>query len=78
VHWHYSRGAIDVPRSQLAADGQKFISTILFVDGHSAKHDFTKVLKEQPDFPYEPTQDWVWYKPGASGTPQKGALPQVK
>jgi hypothetical protein len=63
VHWHYAKGPTDVPRSRLETDPQKFISTVLFVDAHAAKHDFTMVMKSQPDFPYEPTKDWVWYKP---------------
>jgi prepilin-type processing-associated H-X9-DG protein len=63
IHWHYAKGLVDIARPQLARDPQKFISNILFVDGHAAKHDFTQALKSEPDFPYEPTKDWVWYKP---------------
>jgi prepilin-type N-terminal cleavage/methylation domain-containing protein len=33
VHWHYARGPSDISQRQLKTDGQKFISTILFVDG---------------------------------------------
>jgi hypothetical protein len=57
--WHFSRGlssfhsAIDVR--------QEVVSPILFVDGHAAKHDFTKAVKS--DWPAEPTANWVWYKP---------------
>jgi len=44
-HWHYARGPTTVTWNQLPDDGQKFISPILFVDGHAASHDFTHVLK---------------------------------
>jgi len=43
-------------------DRYRYVSTILFVDGHSAKHEFTKVIKDNPEYPYEPTKDWIWYK----------------
>jgi len=56
-HWH---------------DRQKFISPILFVDGHAAQHDFTKTINADPDFIYEPTKDWIWYKPGGD---KAGAYP---
>jgi prepilin-type N-terminal cleavage/methylation domain-containing protein len=42
---------------------QQFISPILFVDGHSAMHNFSKFLSTDPLYPYEPTRDWIWYKP---------------
>jgi prepilin-type processing-associated H-X9-DG protein len=70
-HWHYSAGdpnARDITNSafvyqmQLAGDGRKFVSPILFVDGHVAKHDFTPTIKMDPDFVFEPTKDWIWYK----------------
>ena len=63
VHWHYARVKNAVPESELQQDGQRFISPILFVDGHAASHDFTKALKTEPDFPYEATANWMWYKP---------------
>ena len=62
-HWHYTRGATLITPDQLASDGQPFISAILFVDGHSAIHNFTHALKDDPDHPLEPTRDWIWYKP---------------
>jgi prepilin-type N-terminal cleavage/methylation domain-containing protein len=65
-HWHYARGATTVDPSNLDGDGQKFISTILFVDGHAKCHDFTRALKDNPNFPMEPTKDWIWYKPDAA------------
>jgi hypothetical protein len=57
--WRQTR----VTPDQLTDDRQKFISPILFVDSHSASHDFTHALKDDPDFPMEPTKDWMWYKP---------------
>jgi hypothetical protein len=63
VHWHYNRGNAQVSRKNLKRDRQQFISPILFVDGHTARHDFTRVIKGDPDHPYEPTKDWIWYKP---------------
>src|SRR5262245_58116180 len=62
-HWHYARGPITITPDQLADDGQKFISPILFVDGHSASHDFTHALKDDWVHPMEPTKDWYWYEP---------------
>jgi len=60
-HWHYASGATTV----LAPDGQKFVSPILFVDGHSRSFDFNYALTSNPDtnFPMEPTKDFYWYEP---------------
>jgi len=63
VHWHRARGRSDVPEPELQSDNQRFISPILFTDGHAASHDFTKALKTEPEYPYEPTANWIWYKP---------------
>ena len=63
VHWHYARGRSDVLEPELQFDHQRFISPILFTDGHAASHDFTKALKTDPEYPYEPTPGWMWYKP---------------
>jgi prepilin-type N-terminal cleavage/methylation domain-containing protein len=59
--WHFSRGNTDVvdPREARA----KFISPVLFIDGHVKSHDFTRALTENVYRPYEPTADWTWYKP---------------
>src|SRR5439155_19869971 len=38
-HWHYARGPTDVPLERLKHDPQKFISPVLFVEGHVATHD---------------------------------------
>jgi prepilin-type N-terminal cleavage/methylation domain-containing protein len=62
-HWHYARRRTTVDPIDLDADCQKFISPILFVDGHAGSFDFTHVLKDHPNFPMEPTKDWYWYEP---------------
>jgi prepilin-type N-terminal cleavage/methylation domain-containing protein len=62
-HWHYARGKTTSARAELKADGQKFISAIGFVDGHTAQHDFSKALTTDPSYPLEPTANWIWYKP---------------
>ena len=59
--WHFSRGTSDIEDPQLAR--QQFISPIAFVDGHVAQHNFSKSLSTDPYYPYEPTKDWIWYKP---------------
>ena len=62
-HWHFARGATTITPAQLDQDAQKFTSPILFVDGHAVSYDFTHALKDNPQFPLEPTKDWMWYKP---------------
>jgi prepilin-type processing-associated H-X9-DG protein len=62
-HWHYSRGSPDIHLEELRSDTQRFISPILFADGHVTRHDFTKALKQDPVYPYEETPNWIWYKP---------------
>jgi prepilin-type N-terminal cleavage/methylation domain-containing protein len=68
-HWHLNTGPSSV--FDIAADGQKAISPILFVDGHAAKHDFTKALRQDWRYPTEATKDWIWYQPkiGTNGQP---------
>ena len=62
TQWHDARRT-DIPRAEVQNGFQKFISPILFVDGHVAKHDFTRTIQADPDHIYEPTANWVWYKP---------------
>jgi prepilin-type N-terminal cleavage/methylation domain-containing protein len=71
-HWHLNTGPSSV--FDIANDGQKAISPILFVDGHAARHDFTKVLHEDWRYPTEATRDWTWYQPliGENGQPVPG------
>jgi prepilin-type N-terminal cleavage/methylation domain-containing protein len=61
-HWHFNTGKTTVLQTQLAGDTERFISPILFVDGHAAKYDFTKALKTEPMYPIEETKDWMWYQ----------------
>jgi hypothetical protein len=61
--WHYRRGKDYVDYPDVRTPPRRFISPVLFVDGHSAVHDFTKTITTDPDHPYEPTKDWIWYKP---------------
>ena len=65
THWHYASGNKpsgvwigDVPK-----DGLKFLSPILFVDGHVVSLDFTRNIRADPYYPFEPTINWTWYKP---------------
>ena len=58
--WHMSRGKTDFADPRTA--GGRFYSPILFVDGHTAFNDFTRALCTDPNHPYEPTKDWIWYK----------------
>lgn len=60
-HWHLNTGPSSV--FDIAADGQKAISPILFVDGHAARQDFTKALHENWRYPTEATKEWIWYQP---------------
>jgi prepilin-type N-terminal cleavage/methylation domain-containing protein len=62
-HWHYAQGNIMVPYRKVRTDGGKFMSAIQFVDGHTAIVDFSKSIRGNPDYPYEPTDKWMWYKP---------------
>lgn len=61
--WHFVRGPVDIDDPTTAR--QEFISPIAFVDGHAAQHNFSKSLSVDPLFPYEPTKNWIWYKPAA-------------
>ena len=79
-HWHYCNGKSDICPGNpdcsindikdfgwLLKDPQRFVSPILFVDGHVAKHDFTKTIRKDPVFCCEQTRNWILYKPvGAS------------
>jgi prepilin-type N-terminal cleavage/methylation domain-containing protein len=67
--WHFAQGSTDI-HDPLAARPQ-FFSPILFIDGHTAVHNFTQALTVDPSHPYERTKDWIWYKPldGSSSSP---------
>lgn len=67
--WHFVRGPVDIEDPQTAR--QDFISPIAFVDGHAAQHNFSKSLSADPYYPYEPTKDWIWYKPKPNSMAQR-------
>lgn len=62
--WHYPKTSETTVADPTYA-GSRFISNILFVDGHVATHDFTEVLQDSSTV-VEPTGKWMWYKPGSS------------
>jgi hypothetical protein len=66
-HWHFNNGKTF--QNDITKDRQKAISPILFVDGHSAKHDFSRALRDDPVYPTEPTRDWIWYQPLGNTNP---------
>ena len=59
--WHFAKGNTTVADPSIG--NNRFISNILFVDGHVDRHDFTEVLQD-PSTCIEPTSEWIWYKPG--------------
>ncbi len=59
--WHRGRGKADFLDPRLAPS--LFYSPILFADGHGKFLNFTKALCTDPYYPFEETQDWIWYKP---------------
>ena len=60
--WHFAQGETTLLDPELAQS--PFISNILFVDGHAGTFDFTDNLINNRPYICEPTDDWVWYKPG--------------
>jgi prepilin-type N-terminal cleavage/methylation domain-containing protein len=58
--WHYARGPTEI--SDPTSARAQFISPVLFVDGHTAEHNFSKSLMKDPYHPYEATANWMWYK----------------
>jgi len=64
VQWHRARGKYVFTDPAVAP--QRFISPILFVDGHAKIHNFSKALTVDVIHPYEPQPDWIWYRPSDS------------
>ncbi|MFO1475406.1 MAG: type II secretion system protein [Verrucomicrobiota bacterium] len=66
-NWHRAYGTTDYWEDPYApaigGDPFRFISPILFVEGHVAVHDFTSTFRNNQQFACEPTRDWMWYKP---------------
>jgi len=61
VQWHRSKGQSEFLDPTIAP--RLFISPTLFVDGHVTVHNFTRALTLDPRYPYEPTDEWIWYRP---------------
>lgn len=59
--WHRHAGRYEFQDPRIA--GGRFLSPVLFVDGHVAVLNFTRALTRDPYYPYEPTADWMWYEP---------------
>jgi prepilin-type N-terminal cleavage/methylation domain-containing protein/prepilin-type processing-associated H-X9-DG protein len=60
--WHFQpAGPVEFVDPQ-AAPG-RFVSPVLFGDGHVKQENFTRALTADPYHPYEPTDEWMWYKP---------------
>lgn len=68
--WHQVRGNSDI--DDVVYSKGRYISPVAFIDGHVASHNFSKSLRTDPLFPYEPTREWIWYKPvlDLDSTPQ--------
>lgn len=72
MHWHYARARDSKATWQperfpgvtpLAEDPLKFLSPVLFADGHVKLHDFSAEIRADPAHSFEETADWIWYKP---------------
>jgi prepilin-type N-terminal cleavage/methylation domain-containing protein len=67
--WHYARGPGTVSGGGTASTPDlskvldRFISPVLFADGHAVKYDFTFAIRTRPDHPTEEMPLWYWYEP---------------
>jgi len=59
--WHRAQGRSSFSDPTFAP--KKFVSPVLFVDSHVKVHNFSRALTADPVHPYEPTADWIWYRP---------------
>jgi prepilin-type processing-associated H-X9-DG protein len=59
--WHRNRGHTEFLDPRLAPP--LFYSPVLFVDGHAAVFNFSRVLQTDPYYPFEETRNWMWYQP---------------
>ena len=59
--WHRNKGRTTFGDPTVAP--AMYYSPILFGDGHSALHNFSRSLMNDPKYPYEPTAEWIWYQP---------------
>lgn len=83
MHWHYASASDSKVTWQpqrfrdvkpLSQDGLKFVSPILFADGHAAVQDFSHEIRQDPKFSFEETRDWIWYK-AEPAEPQVASTP---
>jgi prepilin-type N-terminal cleavage/methylation domain-containing protein len=61
VQWHRAKGRTSFPDPAMAPAA--FISASQFGDGHAAVLNFSRALTQDAYHPYEPTREWVWYRP---------------
>lgn len=66
VQWHRAKAQHEF--SDPAVAPALFLSPSLFVDGHVKMHNFSRALTTDPYYPYEPTKDWIWYRPADEST----------
>ena len=57
--WHYRQGKSPLESKELKYANPRFISPILFRDGHAAQHDFTRTLVYGANS-VSATPNWVW------------------
>ena len=63
--WHNARGPATVAGWNNIKS--RSISPALFADGHARKHDFTREIESNVQFPSEPTLNWYFYEPALGG-----------
>ena len=59
-NWHLANGGNEFTDPKRATG--RFVSPVVFCDGHVKQTDFTRSLTTNPLFPYEATDEWMWYK----------------
>jgi prepilin-type N-terminal cleavage/methylation domain-containing protein len=62
--WHYARGpsTVSSPNASLSGVRDRFISPVVFADGHSVKYDFTRAIASDLNHPTEEWTEWYWYE----------------
>jgi prepilin-type N-terminal cleavage/methylation domain-containing protein len=58
--WHFPSGPVTT--RNLRHLSRKAAAPVLFIDGHAKSFDFKQHFRNNPQYPAEPTPDWVWYK----------------
>jgi prepilin-type N-terminal cleavage/methylation domain-containing protein/prepilin-type processing-associated H-X9-DG protein len=63
--WHYARGpsTVSSPAPGLSKVRDRFISPVLFADGHVVNCDFTPAINSNKNYPTEAWPNWYWYEP---------------